>query len=247
MESIMNNRSNLFFIDGPGGTGKTFLYRSILAHLRKNGNIVIAVATFGIAATLLPGGRTAHSRFQIPLTPTSSTLCKIKKQTDLSELIRRAKAVVWDEAPMTNRFAFGSVNQTFQDIMENKLSFGGKTIILGGDFRQVLPVVKRGSMRDQIAASVSKSTFWHHVKILHLDQNMRSAQDPEFSQFLLRVGDGMQDIVKDNFIRLSDSMIIPWEGEQSIHQLINSIFPRMEDHVNDAEYMVDRAIITPKK
>ncbi|XP_073029440.1 uncharacterized protein [Primulina eburnea] len=61
VESIMQNQSKLFFIDGPGGTGKTFLYRSMLAHLRKTGKIIIAVATSGIAATLLQGGRTAHS------------------------------------------------------------------------------------------------------------------------------------------------------------------------------------------
>ncbi|XP_073137512.1 uncharacterized protein [Henckelia pumila] len=94
MESIVHNQSNIFFIDGPGGTGKTFLYRSILAHLRKNGKISIAVATSGITATLLPGGRTAHSRLQIPLRPTISTLCKINKQSDLAELIKRATTVV---------------------------------------------------------------------------------------------------------------------------------------------------------
>ncbi|XP_075507582.1 uncharacterized protein LOC142544417 [Primulina tabacum] len=79
IESIMHNQSKLFFIDGPRGTSKTFLYRSMLAHLRKMGKIIIAVATSGIAATLLQGGRTAHSRFQIPLRPTASTLCNIKK------------------------------------------------------------------------------------------------------------------------------------------------------------------------
>ncbi|XP_073133484.1 uncharacterized protein [Henckelia pumila] len=243
---IMCNQSKLFFIDGPGGTGKTFLYRSILAHLRKNGKIIIAVATSGIAATLLPGGRTAHSRFKIPLRPTAETLCTIEKQKDLADLIRRSSAIVWDEAPMANRFAFESVNKTFQDIMECILPFGGKTMVFGGDFHQVLPVVKRGSIREQIAASISKSTFWNSVNIIHLQQNMRSAQDIEFSQLLLCIGDGLQHSVCGDFIKIPDSMIIPWEGEQSINQLIDSIFPNMVQHVHDANYMVSRAIITPK-
>ncbi|KAG6527881.1 hypothetical protein ZIOFF_010015 [Zingiber officinale] len=110
----------------------------------------------GIAATLLPGGRTAHSRLKIPLMPTTDTLCKIEKQSDLAELIRRASAIVWDEAPMANRYSFESVNKTFQDIMGNVLAFGGKTMVFGGDFRQVLPVVKRGYVREQIAASISR-------------------------------------------------------------------------------------------
>ncbi|XP_073153788.1 uncharacterized protein [Henckelia pumila] len=216
IQSVMHHDSKLFFIDGPGGTGKTFLYRSILAYLRKEGKIIIEVETFGIAATLLPRGRTAHSRLKIPLTPTTYSLCKIKKQSDLAELIGRASAIVWDEAPMANRYTFESVNKTFQDIMKNVLPFGGKTMVFGGNFRQVLPVVKRGSIREQVASSISRSTFWNCVNIIRLQQNMRSSTDVEFSQFLLRVGDDLQHTIKGDFIKIPESMVIPWEGEDSI-------------------------------
>ncbi|XP_073129676.1 uncharacterized protein [Henckelia pumila] len=101
-------------------------------------------------------------------------------------------------------------------------------------------------MRDQIASSISRSSFWNSVKILHKQQNMRSAQDIEFSQFLLRVGDGLEETVGGNFIKLPNSMIIPRESENSIQQLIDSVFPNMTDHVHDANYMIDRAIITTK-
>jgi hypothetical protein len=56
-----------FFIDGLGGTGKTFLYRAVMANLRSRGQIVLATASSGIAATLLPGGRTTHSRFKLTI------------------------------------------------------------------------------------------------------------------------------------------------------------------------------------
>ncbi|XP_073153744.1 uncharacterized protein [Henckelia pumila] len=79
---------------------ENFLYRSILAHPRKNGKIVIAVATSGIAATLLPGGRTAHSRLKIPLRPTAKALCTIEKQKDTADLIRRLSAIVKDWASL---------------------------------------------------------------------------------------------------------------------------------------------------
>ncbi|KAL0021665.1 hypothetical protein WJX77_008631 [Trebouxia sp. C0004] len=52
----------MFFVDGRGGTGKTFLYRLLLSHVRSQGKIALAVASSGLAALLLPGGRTAHSR-----------------------------------------------------------------------------------------------------------------------------------------------------------------------------------------
>ncbi|KAG8387312.1 hypothetical protein BUALT_Bualt02G0008200 [Buddleja alternifolia] len=75
---------------------------------------------------------------------------------------------------------------------------------------------------------------------------MRSVEDEDFSQFLLQVGDGLQRTFNGDFIQLPQSMVIPWEGEQSLYQLIDSVFPNMIEHVNDANYMVGRAIITPK-
>ncbi|CAK8560424.1 unnamed protein product [Lathyrus sativus] len=62
---IDQKHSGVFFVDGLGGTGKTFLYRALMASLRSRGEIVLATASSGIAATLLPGCRTAHSRFKI--------------------------------------------------------------------------------------------------------------------------------------------------------------------------------------
>ncbi|KAL0286560.1 UNVERIFIED_CONTAM: hypothetical protein Sradi_7144900 [Sesamum radiatum] len=49
----------IFFIDGPGGTGKTFLYRALLAHLRSKKLMAIATATSGVAAAIMPGGNSA--------------------------------------------------------------------------------------------------------------------------------------------------------------------------------------------
>ncbi|XP_075483707.1 uncharacterized protein LOC142523863 [Primulina tabacum] len=164
----------------------------------------------------------------------------------MGKILRCASAIVWDEAPMANRYAFESVIKSSQDIMENQIAFGGKTMVFSGDFRQVLPVVKRGSKTEQIAASISRSTFWNCVKIIHLQQNMRSTQDIEFSQFLLRVGDGLQHTVNRDFIKLPDSIIIPREGKQSIQMLIDYVFPNMVNHVNDENYMVERAFITRK-
>ena len=61
---INGNKGGMLFPDAPGGTGKTFL---INPKLCSKGNIVLATASSGIAATLLTGGRTLHSTFKIPL------------------------------------------------------------------------------------------------------------------------------------------------------------------------------------
>uniref|UniRef100_A0A3Q7EVU2 ATP-dependent DNA helicase n=1 Tax=Solanum lycopersicum TaxID=4081 RepID=A0A3Q7EVU2_SOLLC len=86
-----------FFIDGPGGTGKSFLYRALLATVRYRGFIALATASSGVAALLHPGGRTAHSRFKIPINIEGKFSCNISKQSSLASLIRDAKLIVWDE------------------------------------------------------------------------------------------------------------------------------------------------------
>ena len=69
-------QARLFFVDGPGGTGKTFLINLLLAKVRSEGRIALAVASSGIAALLLDGGRIAHSRFKIPIKLHESETCK---------------------------------------------------------------------------------------------------------------------------------------------------------------------------
>ncbi|XP_026377933.1 uncharacterized protein LOC113272291 [Papaver somniferum] len=77
VKSFNRCESSIFIIDGPGGSGKTFLYRTILAFLRTEGHIAIATATSGIAATMMPSGRIAHSRFKIPVPADSTSTCDI--------------------------------------------------------------------------------------------------------------------------------------------------------------------------
>ena len=107
-----------YFIDGPGGTGKTFLYKLILSKIRSNEQIALAVASSGLAAVLLPNGRTSHSRFKIPLKIHETSICNIKCQSSLAELIQTAEIIIWDEAPMLSRYAFEAVDRTLQDIMK---------------------------------------------------------------------------------------------------------------------------------
>src|SRR5215467_8441963 len=72
-----NDLKNFYFLDAPGGTGKTFVFNTLLARVRKVGDIALAVATSGIAALLLEGGVTAHSRFKIPLNIDEISTCNI--------------------------------------------------------------------------------------------------------------------------------------------------------------------------
>ncbi|PHT58384.1 hypothetical protein CQW23_00747 [Capsicum baccatum] len=54
LERVFSNKPGAFFIDGPGGTGKSFLYRALGATVRHRGFIALATASSGVAASLLP-------------------------------------------------------------------------------------------------------------------------------------------------------------------------------------------------
>ncbi|XP_050878223.1 ATP-dependent DNA helicase RRM3-like [Lathyrus oleraceus] len=202
MNVIVQKHSEVFFVDGPGGTGKTFLYRTLMVSLRSIREIVLAAASSGIAATLFPGGRTAHSRFKIPIDIQPSSICGIQKQKDLANLIRVVSVIVWDEAPMTNKNCLEVLDRSSQDICSNSAPFGGKVLIMGGDFRQVLPVVRKGTKAQMISACIVQSHLWDHTKILRLRQNMRSLHDQEFVEFLIHIGDGVEPTKPNDMVRL---------------------------------------------
>ncbi|SGY57472.1 BQ5605_C006g04276 [Microbotryum silenes-dioicae] len=73
------------------------------------GTYALAVASSGIAALLLPKGRTAHSRFKIPIDIFDDSTCNVPKQEQLAEL--------WDEAPMQHRRCFQLVDRMLQDVL----------------------------------------------------------------------------------------------------------------------------------
>ena len=165
MASLDNADGKIFFVYG-GGTGKTYLWRAIIAELRSQRKIVIVIASSGIAALLSPGGRTAHSKLRIRIDINEFSSCSISRQADLAELIRAARLIVWDEAPLTTRFAFDAVDQTLRDLFQSldpiaeSKPFGGVTVILGRDFRQMLQVISKGKRHDIVSVTLHKSEMW---------------------------------------------------------------------------------------
>ncbi|XP_023741571.1 uncharacterized protein LOC111889660 [Lactuca sativa] len=137
MTAVKQNKGGAFFVYGYGGTGKTFLWKTISAAIRKDGHIVLNVASSGIASLLLPGGRTTHSRFVIPVELNEDSV-----------------------SPMVYKHAFGALDRSLKDVFRSENStnsdipFGGKVIVFGGDFRQILPVIPGGSRQNIVNASL---------------------------------------------------------------------------------------------
>ena len=245
---VFNNKSRVFFVDGPGGTGKTFLYKAILARVRSEGLIGIATATSGIAASILPGGRTAHSRFKVPITLKENSTCTFSKQDSTAKLLRMASLIIWDEAAMIRRQAVECLDRSLQDIMGCTLPFGGKVMVFGGDFRQVLPVVPCGNRAQVTDASLQRSYLWDNMHKIRLTRNMRAQTDPWFSSYLLRIGNGTEETIRDDYVRLLEDIVIGYthDNEDSINMLIQNVFPSLVQNARLAQYMSTRAILSTK-
>jgi hypothetical protein len=163
---VTNKEGKVFFMYGSGGTGKTFVWTTFLSRLRGQGKIVLTVASSRIASLLLMGGRTAHSRFKIPIDLHDESTCNITQQMKVAELVRKTDLIIWDEAPMMHRRTFEAVDRTLCDLMQlddaqaTEKIFGGKTMVLGGDFRQILLVVPKRGREDIVSASLLRSHLW---------------------------------------------------------------------------------------
>ena len=161
LKTINDQHNNLFFIFGHGRTGKTYLWNTIISKIRSDNKIVLAVVSSGIASLLLPKGRTTHSRFRIPLLIDKASTSHIKKGTQLANLKEKTSLILWDEAPMNNKYCFEALDKTLQDLRNNfEQPFGGITVVLGGDFRQILPVIPLGTKEQIIDATVTNSYLW---------------------------------------------------------------------------------------
>ncbi|GAA0149203.1 hypothetical protein LIER_36882 [Lithospermum erythrorhizon] len=147
-DAALFEKCRVYFVDGLGGTGRSFLYKVLLVHIRSKGYIGLIVISSGIAASNFLGGRTTHARFKIPIDGGPNVKSLLSFQSSKAELIRSSKILIWDEAPMADKSIIEALDNLLHELCANKLIFRGRLIVFGGDFTQVLPVVPRESRKE---------------------------------------------------------------------------------------------------
>ena len=99
-------------------------------------------------------------------------------------------------------------------------------MVFGGDFRQVLPVVTRGTRGQITDATLQRSYLWENIRKIRLSQNMRAQSDAWFSEYLLRIGNGTEETIGDDYIRLPNDIVIGYTDTDVVLQtLIQHVFP----------------------
>ncbi|GFX33072.1 ATP-dependent DNA helicase [Trichonephila clavipes] len=221
MRAITEQSGGLFFIDAPGGTGKTFLLSLILATIRSQNNIALAIASSGIAATLLDGGRTTHSAWKLLLNlkNTEAPTCNISKNSGMGKVLQTCQIIIWDECTMSHKKALEALDRTLRDFRGNRRIFGGALILLSGDFRQTLPIIPGSTPADELHACLKSSVLWRHLQKLTLKTNMRvqlqrDASVGNFAKQLMDIGNGRMEIDEStqcitlpaNFCKITESI-----------------------------------------
>ncbi|XP_071728186.1 uncharacterized protein [Rutidosis leptorrhynchoides] len=180
----------------------------------------------------------------------------------MAKLIESTDLIVWDEAPMNDKRCFEALGRILRDIIDNNdTPVGGKSFILGGDFKQTLPVKKNGSKANILATSITTSYLWRGFKVFVLTQNIRllhlglstseKARNEEFLRWLLSVRNGhigtpnSEDPHNKRWVCISDSYCIP-NDENGLQNLISFIYPRESLQNPTAVELQQKAIVFPK-
>ncbi|KAI3445223.1 hypothetical protein Pfo_001888 [Paulownia fortunei] len=153
------------------------------------------------------------------------------KQSRVAELLYKPQLFLWDEAPMTKTIAIKNLDKLLKDIMEIDKDIGGKMVVF---FNNLL------------------NYFCQFGKIIFVAKNEKkiikeheSRNDPNFSEFLLRVGKYDEPNNTKGNIKIPEDMIIEYDNEKnSILRLIryNNGMQDFKNNVIDGEIVFGQHI-----
>jgi len=215
-------------MEGSGGTGKSFVYKTLIYRARESRNAqarhILASASTGIAASLLPGATTNHSAYRLPLNK-EQQIPSVSWQSIHGRRIRAAHILIIDEISMVETRIICQIDKICRDLAESpalkSFPFGGKVVLMGGDWKQLLPILPGKSIAQQASASFRNSELYKEFVVLRLTQNIRLiAGQEQYRHFVERVGHG------ENFEAGTDRLSIP-SFIRTVHEikdLIESVY-----------------------
>ncbi|GFX88190.1 ATP-dependent DNA helicase [Trichonephila clavipes] len=173
----------------------------------------------------------------------------VEPNSGIAAVLRKSSIIIWDECTMAHKYSLEALNRTMQDLNSNNKLFGGAILLLSGDFRQTLPVIPRSTFADEINACLKQSFLWRSVETLRLTINMRVQlqNDPSaqiFSEQLLHIGNGKIELqLNTQCIKLPDNFCTVVQDK---NELIQSIFPDIQNNYLNHEWLSQRAILAAK-
>ena len=197
-----------FFVEvcGSAGTGKTaalLRYLEDTAELLEDheslsvGRFLLFAAATGAAAKLLPKpAKTLHSALNLPLNlKNNQAMEKLSPNTlgNLQEDLRDLRVLLIDEKSFVGCRFLLNISLRLMQIKDNYAKpFGGVSVVLIGDFKQLSPVNDLPLWTDRVSMSTFQRlglTLYHETfkDVIVLTENMRQANDPIFKEIIQKV------------------------------------------------------------
>uniref|UniRef100_A0A914IA57 ATP-dependent DNA helicase n=2 Tax=Globodera rostochiensis TaxID=31243 RepID=A0A914IA57_GLORO len=230
------------FVYGDGGTGKTYLFGQIIRRLRKApySNKVLATASTGCAAILLPYGKTAHSTFRLGREVSLDKLPSIPLESFFARRIREAQLIIIDEITMLNNTVIEVIDRVCKEMairQHKELLFGGKTVIFSGDFKQSLPVVPHEGLAAQVAACFQTSPLFGQFTTMKLTINHRLGKgQQDYMKMCRQIGHGETG----EFFWIPPQFLV-----QSSEDLIDFVYPDFQKLLGNDKELLNRLILAP--
>ncbi|EFP08202.1 hypothetical protein CRE_31575 [Caenorhabditis remanei] len=223
---LVIGESRMMYVGGAGGTGKTFCYNTIFHLLKAKQRNVACVSHTGIAACLLPSGCTAHRKFSIPLEVSGQMNCKICPESEEGKRLASLDCIIWDEICMTDKRIVEAVDTMLQQVKQLDVPFGGVLMIMGGDWRQILPIVEGVRGYGVARYTLKTSDLWKKMEKFVLSENQRAITDPEYAARILAIGDGT-NYVNEKFQNINIPEEFVERGTE--FDLADWVFPDVDD------------------
>jgi hypothetical protein len=153
---------------------------------------------------------------------------------------------------MNNKLAFEAVDRTLRDLTNRNEPFGSIVFVMSGDFRQVLPIIPRGSHADIVSASIKNSYLWESVEVFRLSKNMRASDvvafhpdlgNHTFANWLLCLGNNELETIDEDYIKCPNMMVLPPVDTQA---MVVAIYPQLHEGQATNEYLHEHAILAPR-
>uniref|UniRef100_A0A914HAT8 ATP-dependent DNA helicase n=1 Tax=Globodera rostochiensis TaxID=31243 RepID=A0A914HAT8_GLORO len=249
----------LFMLTGDGGTGKTFAYNALIARLKSTMACrLLATASTGIAAELLFEGATLHSKLRVPIDIDDDTMPMLDYESDPAKLLRALELLIIDEISIANKNVINYVDKLLRsiDVANQEKHFGGKIVVFGGDWKQLLPVAESSGAPGLDNVNLSywlsvKTTPWFTnglVNIHRLTVNMRvTGNQEDYRRTLKTWGTGVTvrtaatDDRRRPYVQLCPSLCLSSE-----EALIEFVFgDALKDPLANIEQLRGTAILCP--
>ena len=176
-----------FFLYGPIGTSKTFLYYCLCYYYRLRSKIILYIDSSSITALLLPSGYTTYSHFQIPFNLHEESTYNIPKSLNLAKLLCYTSLLIWDKVLIQHHYYYKAVHYILIDIHSNNYTFSRLPTILSSNFTQILPIILQGNRAAIIGAYLQRLFLQPTFYILSLQLNMRIRQGEINQWFIAQV------------------------------------------------------------